>query len=64
MYGIQQFDWSLDSGRFGEMFQKWIKRHRKCIAHNTEYFNEVDGVVSVRQSAFLIVLYRVQRCYL
>ena len=40
MYVIQQFNRSLDSGWFGDMFQKWVKRHRKCIAHNGEYFEK------------------------
>ena len=40
MYVIQQFNRSLDSGWFGDMFQKSVKRHCKCIAHNGEYFEK------------------------
>ena len=35
-----QFNRSLVSGWFGDMFQKWLKRHRKCIAHNGEYLEK------------------------
>lgn len=40
MYAIQEFNRSLDSGWFSDMFQKWVKRHRKCIVHNGEYFEK------------------------
>ena len=53
---LQYLSRSLDSGWFGDMFQKWEKRNRKCIAHNGEYFEKysrygvsVDDVVSERR---------------
>ena len=40
MYAIQEFNRSLDSRWFSDMFQKWVKRHRNCIVHNGEYFEK------------------------
>ena len=37
---IQEFNRSLDSAWFSDMFQKWVKRHHKCITHNGEYFEK------------------------
>ena len=40
MYALQQFNRSLESAWFVDMFQTWVKRHHKCIAHNEKYFEK------------------------
>ena len=37
---VHQLNWSLDSRMLGDMLQKWVKRHRKCIAHTGEYLEK------------------------
>ena len=39
-YAIRSFNKTLNTVWFKEVYEKWVKRHRKCISHAGEYFEK------------------------
>ena len=37
-YAIRSFNKTLNTVWIKDVFEKWVKRHRKCISHAGEYF--------------------------
>ena len=39
-YAIRSFNKTLNTVWFKEVYEKWVKRHQKCISHAGEYFEK------------------------